>query len=238
MAFIFWILIALSLQALAGATKVTYSINITSGKIYAETDEKHYAMYGQVKDKDGVRIESASEDGQYYLTSKCESSWTDIKKIDEHTLSSYHQIRENFLALTKGPEESPDFYIWSDEFSNNQRGFSAVRLDPQTVVYGSQYFPSVLARVIISGQLAAFVHYDGNVRMKTLYCLCENEKIFIDGLKRINVNGKNSMFAFAGDKVLKKHLENNSFREFTFRLERKHWSDEEIHLVTALGRKS
>lgn len=198
------ILATLSLVALTDATRITFSV--IGGRIYAETDQDHFAIFGQTKDKDGARIVSVDEDGQYLLKGNCDSDWTRLENVDAATKFGYNGIRTNHLAETRIPKESPCSYVWSDSFSSDQRDFSVVRLEPQTIVYSSQFFPSKLAKVVISGNVVVFVHYDGTVRMKYKHCLYLNEKILIEGLQKINPEAKKSFFSKTGERVLRDHL--------------------------------
>lgn len=110
-----------------------------------------------------------------------------IKNIDEAALKSYRDVRAKFLSEKRGPEESPESFIWSTTFSEDgKREFSAYRLGGSTVVYSSEYFPKGLARVIINIRLVMFVHYDGRVVIKNTDCLDTNEKILVDGIKKID----------------------------------------------------
>lgn len=92
---------------------------------------------------------------------------------------------------------------------SDRKEFSVVRLDSNTVAYSSQYFPEELAKVIISGNVIVFAHYDGNVRIKTTECLYNNEKILIDGIKKLDPDWKKSVLSSTGDKLLRKHLQHN-----------------------------
>lgn len=218
------ILLAVSLHALADATQLTFSK--IEGKIYVETDPKHFAMFGQVKDKDGIRAISTDEETQYHLTEKCEIGNTYVDKIDADTRYKYCQVIENHLEETRRPGESPKSYIWTNTFSSEQSDYSVVRLDPETLVYSSQYFPSKLGRVIISGPVVIFVHYDKSIALKTIGCLDPNERILVRGLNKINPETKKSVLSATGDKILKKHLKQNSIDEPKFYLEQKFaWTD-------------
>lgn len=219
MAFIIAILTAVSLYAMADATQLTFSK--IEGKIYVETDPKHFAMFGQVKDKDGIRVISIDEEAQHHLTAKCEIGFKYIGKIDGDTQYKYSQIIENYLKETRRPDESPTSYIWTDTFSNEQREFSVVRLDPETLVYSSRYFPSKLGRVIISGSAVVFVHYDNSIALKTIGCLGPNERILVLGLKKINPATKKSVLSPTGDKILKRHLKHDPIDEAKFYMEQK-----------------
>lgn len=208
------ILFFLPLCARAGeVTVLTFSKY--AGKIYAATDPKQFALYGQLTDK----ILSVNEEGRFYLTPECESSRTKLEDIPEISWHVYDHFRKHFLKEQRGPEQSPKSYTWSDAFEHGQRQFSVIRLDPDTVVYSSRLFPKILARVIISGQVVTFVHFDGTVRMKTLNCLLPNEKILIEGVQKIQPDTKRSFFAPAGDKVLQKHLKQDPIDETLFNQE-------------------
>lgn len=203
------ILVVLPLITIADASQLMFGK--IEGKIYAETDSDHFAMFGQVTDRDGIRVIAVDHQGQFHLTSKCESGWKDTKKLDKSVLQSYAQIRDVYMQEKRDPSESPRSYTWSDTLSSDQKGFAAVRLDPDTIAYSSQYFPEGLARVIISGNVVTFVHYDGKVRIKTTKCLYLNERILVEGIRKLDPDWKKSLFSSKGDKVLKKHLKYQGF---------------------------
>lgn len=205
------ILVVLSLTAMADATELMFGK--IGGKIYAETDPKHFAMFGQVTDQGGVRIISVDDQDQFYLTSSCESGWKDMRKIGKAVLESYSKVREIYTQEKRGPSESPQSYAWTDSFSSDQRRFAAIRLDPDTIAYSLQYFPEELARMIISGNVVTFVHYDGTVRIKTMKCLFINERILVEGVQQLDPDWKKSLFSSSGDKDLKRYLKHNGFEQ-------------------------
>lgn len=202
MALILLLLIAVPLQTLTGATELFFSK--IGERIYVETDPKHFAMYDKVANN--LRIVSVDERGQYSLEADCGVGWTDIDKIDR---ALYDQVRETCLAEKRGPQESPQSYTWSDTLSSDRKDHSLVKLEDNTRVYSSQYFPAELAWVIISGQIVTFVHFDGTVRMKTMSCLHLNEKILIEGIKKMDSDRRKPLFASTGEEALRKHLKHN-----------------------------
>lgn len=205
------LLVALvTFNAIVDATKLTYS-NI-NGKIYVETDSRHYAMHGQVLDQDGVRIVSVNGDSYSYLTSKCSLKCEILSDAHENQLRNYARFRKiNLSVKQKSPAISnipTSAYIWSDNFSAGEKEHSVIRLDKNTVVYSSEYFPGFLARVIISGEVVIFIQYDGVVGMRSLVCLSPSEKNLIVGIKKINTgDGISSYFSSKGDKAFKKYLQ-------------------------------
>lgn len=220
------IIFVFSLLVAADAGKITFSkIN---GKIYVETDPFHYAMFGPVKDKDGLRIVAINGNDHYHQTSKCNDVKTSLLGLKDKQQEQYRQVRDAFLEETR---ECPAIsgtptkgYIWSGTyFSDETPEYSAVRLDDETVVYSSQYFPKNLARVIISRYKVIFIHYDDDVIMKDLACLYINEKILIDGIRKIDVDRKrNSLIYPKGENALKKHLKSHPIDEANFRNEQEY----------------
>lgn len=209
------IFVALSFHTLVDATRFTFSR--VDWKIYAETDSKHFALFGQVQDMHGTRIVSVDEKGQHYLTSKCETGWEGIEKLDETTLSRYNGIRKYYLV--------PRSFTWSHNISGDEKEFICDKIDEpgyETRVFASTYFPSKLARVLISHELITFVHYDGTVRMKTDNCLGPNESILIEGLKKVQIEAKKSFPLSSPEKALKKHLQRSPFDEGSFNLEQEY----------------
>lgn len=61
-----------------------------------------------------------------------------------------------------------------------------------------------------------FVHYDGIVTSKFMKCLYPNEKILIDGIRKINVDGGRSLLSPSEDNGLKKHLYSHPISESDF----------------------
>lgn len=210
---------------LVDATKLTYSNK--GGKIYVETDSKHFAMYGYVKDVDEVGIVGVNRDKHSYLTPKCFTRREKLNDVDEKSLRGYARIRNVSLAVGG---ESPAMshtkntdYTWSQTFSDGEKGFSAIRLDKNTVVYSSEYFPSLLARVIISGKVVIFVHHDGNVTMKWMQCLYPSERNLVAGIRKINTSsGISSRFSSKDDNALKKHLKSHPIEVEQFIREQKY----------------
>lgn len=204
------LLAAASLHELADATRLT--ISKIDWTFYVETDPEHFATFGMIKygQEERKGIISVDEKGQYHLTSKCESGWTDIKKVKQATKDAYKETRKNHLAF--------QILTWSDTFSSDQKEEKTVRsnLATDSRMYSSKHFPSKLARVVTSGDVAAFVHYDGSVRMKTTKCLGRNEKILIEGLKLIQPDWDKSLFSPSGNKVLEKYLKQHPIDEASF----------------------
>lgn len=194
--------------------------------LYVETDPFHYAMYGPVKDPNGeVRIVAINNPAYYQQTFRCldvRTSFPGRLRDDEDEL---RKVRDVFLAESRecpaASGKPTDSFIWSGTFfSDEARKYSAVRLNDNTVVYSSQYFPTGLARVIISDHIMIFIHYDDTITMKYEKCLCRDEKILINGIKKIDVDGKKiSPFYPKEDKALKNHLKSHPIDETEFKLQ-------------------
>lgn len=197
-----------------------------SGDIYVQTDDKHYAFYGQTKDEDGIRVIRVTEDSYYYQKSNCERFRKDLDRVDGKELNKHVLIRGNWLAEKRGPETSPGSYTWSHNFSDGEKKFSVIRLDTKTVVYCSAHFPGDLAIVIITGNVVIFAHYDGNITLKTRNCLYNNEKILLAGIDQIDINkgDKVGLFGSSGDKPLKKHIKLYPISELGFGLEQDYYA--------------
>lgn len=104
-------------------------------------------------------------------------------------------------------KESSEDYFWSDSFTEGvDVGEQPVvrKIDDNTLVYASEYFPSFLARVIISENVVIYVQYNGVVTIKTMNCLYLNEFL-------TDFDESTSLLSSKVDKVLKKHLESNNF---------------------------
>lgn len=210
--------VVFSLCTIVDANRLSFSKY--DGWIYAETDQFHYALYGQITDNDGIRIISVDEGDHFYQKSNCESKWQELNKIDPDYVPMYKRIRETYLKLDESRKNSPGAYTWHEYFYEDMKEFSAVRIDDETVIISSKYFPGRLAKVIISGDIIVFVHYDGRVRIKTNKCLSLNEKILISGINKINLEGKkSSCFHFSNDKPLKTYMKSQSFNSAGFDLE-------------------
>lgn len=181
------ILVVLSLNAIVNATRVTFTK--MGDKIYVETDPQHYAIFGQYQDEHGNMIVAVNDEHQYKLGTTCEKKWQNIKDLNGEELDNYKEIREKFLAeKRKSPilsKTSTDSYTWSDTFSTEDRNFSVMRLDGSTVVYSSRYFPSKLARIIISGEIIISIRFDRSVVMKSMHCSTEKEKLLYETIKRV-----------------------------------------------------
>lgn len=215
------ILVAVSLQAIADATQLTFTK--IDGNMFVETSPEKFAMFNQIKDEARTRITTFDTQGQYSLSSDCDTEWNKINKIDEKTLSSYREIREKYLAEKRSPAESPQSFTWSVTYSSDQKEYSVMKLDANTIVYSSKFFPNKLAKVIISEGVIIFAHYDGTLTMKTINCLFSNEKILMEAIKKIDLNGKkSSIFSSKGEKALRNHLESKPFSERYFNLEQRY----------------
>lgn len=203
------LVILISCHAIVDAVKLTFTM--LGGRIYIETDPEHFAMYGQVKIKNEVTIVAVNENEHTYLTSTCQVEQVKLSRVRKSDLQDYAKIRDVSLAIkNESPAisntENPD-YTWSQTFSKDEKDFFVTRLDKNTVVYSSEYFPWYIARVIISGEVIIFVHNDGTVIMKTKNCLYPDEKNLIKGIKKINTsNGISACFSSRDDKALERHL--------------------------------
>lgn len=200
------ILIALSLNAIVSADEVTFVKS--KGRIYVQTDKRHYALFGQVKDNDGIRIIVVNGKIRYYLTSGCKTGMHDLSSQD---VNEYFEAGYEYMKVDqKSPMLSnipTDKYSWSDTISDERKEFSIVKLDEETLVFTSKYFPNGLAKVIMSGDVVIFVYPDGQLVMKTMPCLYKNEKRLIDGIKKIDTSGKKyNIFSSNTDKALKIYL--------------------------------
>lgn len=218
-------LIVFVLCAIVDADQLTFVK--MNRNIYVETDPKHYALFGQVMDKDGPRVIMVNGDDHYSLRSRCGKEWQDLEEVGDARLSNYVAIREASLkvsspspALSNIPSQE---FSWSDTLTTTDKKKSPItRLDDDTLVYSSKYFPGWLARVIISGDVVIFVHYDGDILMRTKNCLYPSEKILVRGLEEINVEGeKRSSCLFPLRKVqsLKKYLADHPINEQEFYFE-------------------
>lgn len=210
MAFLVLIPLALALITLVGATKVTFTK--LGDRVYAETDPQHYAMYGDYRNSQGIVIIAMNGKDHHKFYSKCDYKWTPLDELDKEVLEDIGKRRERYLE-EKG--ESPsisntktDSYTWSDEFSKDDRKFSVVKLDDNTKVYSSRYFPKELARVIISGDVVISIRYDGHVGMKTKKCLAANERTVYKAIKSIRSN-----IALMKDTPLRVHLATHKINE-------------------------
>lgn len=95
-------LMIFSSHAIVDAAKLTFATN--DGKIYVETDEKHFGLYGQVTDKDGVRIIAVNGNRYHYLTSNCVKQEEDVKDVNkdhsaEHTSAESGNIENSNLRI-------------------------------------------------------------------------------------------------------------------------------------------
>lgn len=215
------LIVTLLLHALVDANQVKF-VKIQH-KIYVETDANHYALYGQITDQDGVQIIVVNNGDHYHINSKCDYKWQALKKIDQRIVESYGKIRENYLKVEakSGAEKGiySDTYSWSETLSPNPIEYSATVLEKQTVAITSKYLPPKLAKVIASGPVLIFIHANGNVRMKTVNCLQKNERILLDGLRKVRYNNdkkQKSLFSSSPDEILRKHIKKHPIDECTF----------------------
>lgn len=157
------------------------------GNIYVETDAQHYAMFGPITEKDGIRVVAVNDDDHYTLTSRCAKEWLDLKEISKEKLKVYNDIRIKSAGqsthITNSPNEN---YSWLSTYTNGSKKSSILQLDDDTSVYTSKSFPSRLAMVIMSENVVIFIHFDGFVSMRTMNCLYPNEKLLVRELKKIN----------------------------------------------------
>lgn len=233
MALIFTFLVALSLQATAIATTVTFSK--IGYRVYVETDPQHYALYGQVSDKQGFRAIAVNGDTLAYQTKECDTDWSSMSKIkkDYSEIRGAHlEVRNKSPAISNTPTQS---YIWTDTLSSDKEDYSEVKLDDKTFVVSSKYFPSKLAKVIISDDVFIFVHNDGRVALKTEECLFLNERILVAGIYRDYSGQWPILLPSTRGKALKKHLSSKKFNEDKFNSEQEYYktytSGEIDHLV-------
>lgn len=222
MRFMITILIMLSLSAVANSTKVTFvKLN---GEIYVETGKQHYAMYGPVRDKNGIRIIVVDNDDRYYLTSRCEAGWN---SLEGHKVTDYRWYRVKYLKVNREcpakTQVSSSAYKWSDTFSFDDKKFSVVHLSDRAIVYSSSYFPEGLAKVITNKDVIVFVYHDGRVVMKTINCLYLNEKILLAAIRKIDTSGKKpSLFSTSGEKAMRNYLKSHPIDESKFESEQRY----------------
>lgn len=233
-----FVLLSICAASLANAGQLIFSK--VGGKIYVETGPKHYAMFGQFRDENGVRIIAVNEGSLYSLTSKCVKSWSPIEEVQRRYLRRYREIRKAFLGVNQwSPEASSlatESYRYSTTLSSDQEEYSSIKLDDNTLILSSKYFPSELARVIISGKVIIFVHHDGRVTMKTIDCLYLNEqKLFVGINKLINIIDDDNKLSLNktndDDKTIKEYFEANPINESEFSLEQmysKTYTNEEL----------
>lgn len=214
----------LKVEQLEGQTKVTFvKLN---GNIYVETDTDHYAFHGEKEVEGGVQIIAVAGNSRFQLlTSNCEDEWKLFSK--EPKLKDYREFRDKYLEVN---QECPaktgidsNTYSWSETFSSDQEEYSIVKLDPRTIVYSSSYFPKELAKVIISGDVIVFVHYNGLVSLKTTKCLYLNEQILYEAIKKIDTSEKKkSIFSASGEKAMGKYLNSHKINELNFNSEQRY----------------
>lgn len=207
-------------DAQADATRLNLSKD--GSGMYVETNPKQFAIFKQFVDEDGVQIIVVDEKGQKQINQvkiNCKNDWKNIDYLKQNTLKAYGKLREHYWAIKAGLKESPTSYTWSDNISSKQKSYSAVRLDPDTLIVSSRHLPEMLARVIVSGQVVIFVHYEGSVIMKTMKCLLPNERILIGAIMKIEPDKKKSLFSSSGDIVLKRQLKLRAIDAIAFSLE-------------------
>lgn len=225
MSLILPILISLSLNAIVDANKITFAK--VNGRIYIETDEQHYAMFGQVTDNDGVRVVVVNGDTQYQQNSKCLAERTELKEVDPEHLKSYAEIRVNYLRDSRKKinifGNGTGNRRWSANISTDKSHYLASMIDHNIVAYASPYFPSKLARVIMDADVVMFVHKNGYIAMKTINCLLPNEKILVKGIKKINTGDHLiPRMAPVGDGTLDKYLRKHPIDESKFYTEQEY----------------
>lgn len=223
------LILTLSLNhAIANASRLTFVKN--NGNIYVETDEKHYAMFGQVMDTNG-EVLIVAIDGQNYYSLKCDSCETDSKVLEKGKpdyVKDYGIIRADYLKIdTECPAISnipTKEYSWSTTFiPNEKKAYSVTRLDDSTLVYSAKSFPNRLARLIISGDVVIFVHYDGHIALKTIKCLNSNERTLLNGIGKIKSGGKiAAIFSPSEEKTLKKYWKKHPINEQEFNFEQEY----------------
>lgn len=187
-----------------------------------------YAICGPIMDKDGVRIVVVNGQDDHHQTFKCVDEKTSLYSLSFEQRDKYRKVGDIFLKEEREPPAisgtPTDSYTWRGVFlSDEVPEYSALRLDDHTVVYSSQFFPKNLARVIISQYKVIFMHYNDTIIMKDVGCLYRNEKILIDGIQKIDVDGKrNSLIYPKGENALKKHLQSHPLEECDFNTEQKY----------------
>lgn len=134
MALLITILVILqSLLAIANADTVTFTKNYDN--IYVATDSSHFALYGPIRDKNGIRAVAINGQTRYYQTSKCETDWDSLDKVkSDYNLNKeqFSKIQNKCPAITNKPTNS---YTWSDTLSNESKEYSAVKIDDNTILY-------------------------------------------------------------------------------------------------------
>lgn len=207
------ILILISLNAIVEANKVTFTK--VYERIYVETDAQHYAMWGQVRDGDGVRIVAVNGVTRYQQSMRCATDQQRLTEVDKEILEAYGKVRTNFLKVVKSRfNELRGRISWSADISDDQNEYSATKVGRDIYAYSSKYFPSKISKVIIDSDVVIFVHRDGFVAMKTIDCLFKNEKILVKGISKIN-RGDNLIprMTPVGDETLEKYLKRHPINE-------------------------
>lgn len=54
-------------------------------------------MYGQISDKDGLKVIAVDDDSRYHQTFKRGTGLQEISSIDQDVLEKYSRIRENLF---------------------------------------------------------------------------------------------------------------------------------------------
>lgn len=212
--------IVLALQTSVDASTLT--LNRVTDMFHIGINAEHFAIYARAE-ASPTRVVAVNGNKIIITEATCK---TEIHDANERRLNDYIGLRNAFMRkANKSPAmvtSGTRSYAWSEAISEDEKGFSVTRLDDETVVYASKLFPSKLARIIISGNLYFFVHYDGYSAIKEGGCLLDNEKILIEGVRKIkttNNQGFISCFHQANDSPLKKHLKVHPINEAIFERE-------------------
>lgn len=216
------ILVSVSLAA-APADAIMMKFSRNNNQLYAETDENHFAIYQEAMDKSGFQISIVNSQSLHTLTHDCQVHSEPINSIGKNAWSEFSRIRSNFFKGWKRPIESPGRYTVSATFSAGEsRHYYTKRIDDETIFYASKYLPSTIAKVIISSapKVVVFVHYNGDVTMKSTNCLYDNERELVKGLQEIDVDKVPTWFS-SPDKALKKYLKLSPVDELDFSQEQK-----------------
>lgn len=231
-------IIALSLLSIVNATQLT--LKKDGYKVYIETDSQHYAIFKPIDDEYGD-IVVVDGNIRYSTYKKCDINKVELDKVEDGKIDDFAELKEELLKVsgqskieTGVPTKS---YSWTHTFSNDRIEYSAIRLDRDTVIFSSKYFPKSLARVIIINEvgrgLVIFVHYDGRISMKLHDCLFPNEWDLVRGIKQIDVDGRHTTFFSAvGDKALKKYLRKHPISEADFGIEQQYIITEKRNQVS------
>lgn len=217
-----FLFVALSFHTIVDATEVTF-VKDVDNKIYVETDSEHYAMFGQYKNKHGPVIIAVYGEHTYQLKANCEKEYHPLDEVSKDLLDNYARLRGIYLK-----DKS---MAWSNTFSSDKREFSVVKFKDSTVIYSSKFFPSKIAKVIISGDVVIFVHYDGHVTMKTVKCLKANERKLFNAIKKIGTEKCNPSCFSLKDSPMRVYLKVHKLNEehlYDEQLYLDVWSDEDL----------